>query len=195
MAEVVLGIGASHSPMINSTLEEWVAMKARQDEMGYLDREGRPATYDELVREAGGQYDAELKPGTLVARYEGVQTALDKLAVTIREASLDALIVIADDQRELFLDDNLPALLVYCGQRIKNEKCPLSMRMVKRLHDGLRIPYESLLAEADKSCTNILVAGARCLAIDGVTWALVVQHVPIAGPACQSPIVVRATSS
>ena len=24
---------------------------------------------------------------------------------------------------------------------------PLSLRMVKRLHDGLKIPYESLLAE------------------------------------------------
>ena len=30
---------------------------------------------------------------------------------------------------------------------VLNGKRPLSLRMVKRLHDGLRIPYESLLAE------------------------------------------------
>ena len=30
---------------------------------------------------------------------------------------------------------------------VLNHKRPLSLRMVKRLHDGLRIPYESLLAE------------------------------------------------
>ena len=31
---------------------------------------------------------------------------------------------------------------------VLNRKRPLSLRMVKRLHDGLNIPYESLLAEA-----------------------------------------------
>jgi len=42
MTKIVLGIGASHSPMINSTLEEWVAMKPREAEMKILDREGNP---------------------------------------------------------------------------------------------------------------------------------------------------------
>jgi HTH-type transcriptional regulator/antitoxin HigA len=31
---------------------------------------------------------------------------------------------------------------------VLNGKRPLSLRMIKRLHDGLRIPYESLLARA-----------------------------------------------
>lgn len=30
---------------------------------------------------------------------------------------------------------------------VLNRKRPLRLRMVKRLHDGLKIPYESLLAE------------------------------------------------
>jgi len=30
---------------------------------------------------------------------------------------------------------------------VLNRKRPLSLRMVKRLHDGLKIPYESLLTE------------------------------------------------
>jgi HTH-type transcriptional regulator/antitoxin HigA len=30
---------------------------------------------------------------------------------------------------------------------VLNRKRPLSLRMVKRLHDGLKIPYESLLAK------------------------------------------------
>jgi HTH-type transcriptional regulator/antitoxin HigA len=29
---------------------------------------------------------------------------------------------------------------------VLNRKCPLSLQMVKQLHDGLRIPYESLLS-------------------------------------------------
>ncbi len=29
---------------------------------------------------------------------------------------------------------------------VMNRKLPLTMKMVRRLHDGLRIPYESLMA-------------------------------------------------
>lgn len=32
---------------------------------------------------------------------------------------------------------------------VLNRKRPLSLRMVKKLHDGLKIPYESLLAEVN----------------------------------------------
>ncbi|MCO5121023.1 MAG: transcriptional regulator [Burkholderiaceae bacterium] len=32
---------------------------------------------------------------------------------------------------------------------VLNRKRPLSLRMVKRLHEGLKIPYESLLAEVE----------------------------------------------
>jgi len=31
---------------------------------------------------------------------------------------------------------------------VLNRKRPLSLRMVKRLHDGLKVPYESLLVES-----------------------------------------------
>ena len=31
---------------------------------------------------------------------------------------------------------------------VLNRKRPLSLRMIKRLHDGLRIPYESLMSRA-----------------------------------------------
>lgn len=36
---------------------------------------------------------------------------------------------------------------------VLNRKRPLSLRMIKRLHDGLKIPYESLLAEASSSAS------------------------------------------
>jgi len=31
---------------------------------------------------------------------------------------------------------------------VLNRERPLSLRMIKRLHEGLKIPYESLLTEA-----------------------------------------------
>lgn len=124
MARIVLGIGASHAPIINATREEWVAMMPREREMQMLDREGRPATYDELVAQAAGRYDQELSEEILTRRYDEVQSSLDRLATTIETAGLDSLIVIGDDQRELFLDDNLPGMLLYTGASIKNSARP-----------------------------------------------------------------------
>lgn len=45
---------------------------------------------------------------------------------------------------------DLEAYIVPGGRisEVLNRKRPLSLRMVKRLHDDLRIPYESLLADA-----------------------------------------------
>ena len=45
---------------------------------------------------------------------------------------------------------NLEAYIGPSGRvsEVLNRKRPLSLRMIKRLHDGLHIPYESLLAGA-----------------------------------------------
>ena len=47
------------------------------------------------------------------------------IAVTVADAGLDALIIVGDDQNEQFVDDNMPAVLVYAGESIVNN--PLDM--------------------------------------------------------------------
>ena len=47
----------------------------------------------------------------------------------------------------------------YIGQsgrvsEVLNRRRPLSLRMVKRLHDGLKIPYESLMAGVSRASTE-----------------------------------------
>jgi hypothetical protein len=118
MAKLVLGIGTSHSPMLNATPEEWSRFEAREPTMTLLDREGHPSTYEALVREAAGRFDHEYGAAQFAERHARAQTGLDRLAGEIRNARLDALVVIGDDQKELFLSDNLPAFLIYCGYGI-----------------------------------------------------------------------------
>lgn len=127
MAEMVFAIGTSHSPMLNATVAEWGRFEAREPTMSLLDREGNPASFESLVRQAGGRYAGEYAPEKLAARHAAAQAALDRLSAEIREARLDALIVIGDDQKELFLEENLPGLLVYCGKSL-----PHKMRAPKR---------------------------------------------------------------
>ena len=118
MARIVLGIGTSHSPMLNATVAEWAWFAPREPTIKLLDREGHSTTYDALVRAAAGRFDAECNQEKFAERHASAQAALDRISAEIRNARLDALIVVGDDQKELFLDDNLPGLLVYRGRTV-----------------------------------------------------------------------------
>jgi 3-O-methylgallate 3,4-dioxygenase len=116
--QVVLGIGTSHSPMLNATVEEWPRFAPRDPTLRYFDSDGEPATYEALLARAAGRHDAECTPERFAARAGAARAAIDRLAREIAQARLDALVVIGDDQKELFTDTHLPGLLVYHGERI-----------------------------------------------------------------------------
>jgi len=53
-------------------------------------------------------------------RYDACQRALDKLAAKFAEVKPDAVVIVGNDQRELFTDENTPAFLVFTGGKIEN---------------------------------------------------------------------------
>lgn len=124
MGRFVLGVGTSHSPMLNATVEEWAWFAPREPTVRLLDREGRRTSYEALVAEAAGRFDAECTPAKFAERHALAQAALDRVSEEIRIAGLDALIVVGDDQKELFLEDNLPGLLVYRGKTVPHQARP-----------------------------------------------------------------------
>jgi 3-O-methylgallate 3,4-dioxygenase len=124
MGAVVLGIGTSHSPMLNATAEEWARFAPRDPTLTYFGRDGERTTYDALLAQAGGRFDPECVPARFAERVGAAQAALDRLAGEIERARLDALVVVGDDQKELFLDDCIPALLVYYGATIGHQRRP-----------------------------------------------------------------------
>ncbi len=63
---------------------------------------------------------AELTPERLAARHAEAQAGVDRLREAVRRAELDALIVVGDDHKELYRDDNLPSFVVYYGETIRN---------------------------------------------------------------------------
>ena len=121
MAEIVLGIATSHTPMLNAPAEDWPRFLERDRVRALLDREGRPVRYDELLERADPAVLAELAPPRVAARHAEAQQALDRLAAALGRAELDALVIVGDDHRELYGDDNLPSLLVYRGETIRNQ--------------------------------------------------------------------------
>jgi hypothetical protein len=120
MARLVLGIGASHTPMLNAPAEDWPRFIDRDGVRDFLDKEGRPATYADLLARAEPHVEAELTPERFAARHAEAQAGVARLREAIRRAELDALIVVGDDHKELYGDDNLPSFVVYYGETIRN---------------------------------------------------------------------------
>lgn len=126
MADIVLGIGTSHSPLLASPPEDY-PKHAEIDAKGrrLLDRDGRPCTYGELLERADPAIRRQIEPAVLQERAARCTANVERLAATLEAAALDALIVIGDDQHEQFFDDNMPAILIYSGETIENN--PLAM--------------------------------------------------------------------
>jgi len=125
MADIVLAIGSSHSPMLNSPAEDY-RQHAEIDQglsdwkRQLVDKEGRPVSYEELLSRADPAIAELLTEELINARIAQCQAAIARLRRTLADAELDALIVVGDDQHEQFFEDNMPAVLVYWGETIRN---------------------------------------------------------------------------
>ena len=124
MARIVLGIATSHTPMLNTPAKDWPSFIDRDGVREFLDKEGDPATYAELLTRPDPRALPELTPERFLARHDEAQAAIERLKQSVRRAELDALIIVGDDQKELFHEDHLPSILVYYGDTIRN--VPLS---------------------------------------------------------------------
>ena len=82
----------------------------------HLSKEGRPVTYEELLKLAPRGMDGQLTPDVFADKHQRAMAELEHLSAVLRHARLDTLIVVGDDQKELYHDDNMPAVLLYRGE-------------------------------------------------------------------------------
>ena len=120
MAKIVLGLGTSHTPMLLASDETLLRFEETDQRIKHRDKEGRPATYAELLEKADPQMAAMVAPAELVARQNKARAAIAHVSKTLNTAKLDALIVMSDDQDEAYLEDARPTFAVYYGETILN---------------------------------------------------------------------------
>lgn len=126
MARLVLAVGTSHSPALNSTANDYAEHEARDRARPYqLDRDGNRCSFEALADTAPPHVRDEIRPETIARRVDACNRDMARIGEAIRTAKLDALVVVGDDQREQYHDDNMPALLVYWGDTIRNNVLPL----------------------------------------------------------------------
>ena len=120
MANIVLGLGTSHSPHLNIGPELW-ARRGEEDHrhpMLYRVPDGTHVTYDELMETASPDIMKELSPDVFQRRHEANQRGISAVGEALEEANPDVLVMVGDDQHEVFQDDNMPAIGIYYGERV-----------------------------------------------------------------------------
>ncbi|SDW19292.1 3-O-methylgallate 3,4-dioxygenase [Alicyclobacillus hesperidum] len=111
MAKIVLGVGSSHSPQVSSPSEVWPLHAQR-------DRENPDTQYEQREFQYANVLAPQLRPEVWQRKYEQCQMAIDHLQSVIAQVSPDVIVVIGDDQEELFWDEVKPAFAVYWGDEI-----------------------------------------------------------------------------
>lgn len=125
MGRLVAAFGSSHSTMLFSAVENWQALFDHVDCKAPInDLDGTPRSFDELLKSAPESAAVKISPQAIGERHAVTRKSMDRLQADLADAKLDALIVIGDDQREIFKDACRPAIGIYYGDKIRNAAAP-----------------------------------------------------------------------
>jgi len=92
----------------------------------YYDRAGHKTTYEALLAAAPKNAAALVTPEKMGERWDQAEAAMDTLRDRIAAAKLDVLLVVGDDQTELFRTTNNPTFAIYYGDTIRNAKADVA---------------------------------------------------------------------
>jgi 3-O-methylgallate 3,4-dioxygenase len=111
MTRIVLGLGTSHSPQVSTQPEAWHLHAERDHGNPQLDM---PA----LEKAAPADIAEQLSIDVYRAKHDDCQRAIARLSEALIAARPDVVVVVGDDQRELFLDECSPAFALFTGNAL-----------------------------------------------------------------------------
>jgi hypothetical protein len=111
MAEIVIGIGTSHSPQLSIRADDWDYLLKKDETDPRLD-------YAALLKKARPGLEKELTPEKFRERDEACQKAVKTVGDALRASKADVVVIFGDDQQEQFHDDNMPTFAIYQGKSV-----------------------------------------------------------------------------
>jgi hypothetical protein len=120
MAEVVLGIGSSHGPLLSTPPDQWdLRAKADRENKSHWYR-GKSYDFESLLKERAPGFAAEITAATRRERFAQCRQAMEALGRKFNDVAPDAVIIVGNDQREFFNPGLTPAITIYRGSQITN---------------------------------------------------------------------------
>lgn len=119
MAEIVLGMASSHAPQLEMPADKWkVYGDVNRTQPQHWFR-GKTYSFPDLVElRASDHFERECNEETFALRFNACQDAIAHLAQTLARVKPDVCVLLGDDQKEAFQDDNMPSLGVYYGETV-----------------------------------------------------------------------------
>ncbi|MDF5756941.1 hypothetical protein [Spongiactinospora sp. TRM90649] len=157
MTEIVLGVGTSHGPLLNTPPGDWDQRAAADRRNPALMYQGRPWSYDDL-RAARDDFAPQVEPAVREERHARSRAALAALGRTIAEVDPDVLVIVSSDHKELFGDELLPAFGVYWGAEVDHQ--PLGDDELAAMGPGLAVSARGYVPDVPtkRACAPELAA-------------------------------------
>lgn len=139
MADIVLGLGSSHGPLLSTPPEEWHQRAEADRRNTGLWYRGRQWTFDDLVRERGGPeaFREDLDLTVRRERRQACDAAIDSLSAALYEAAPDVVVIVTDDQREVFSEQLQPTMGIFHGDEVAH--MPLAEEQLTEMGPGLAV--------------------------------------------------------
>ncbi len=140
MARVTLGLGVSHGPMLSTPPDQWDGrVKADRQNSEHAFR-GGTYTFDELVQlRADENLAAQITLSASTTRHAACQHGIEALAARLDQSRPDILVLVGNDQREIFKPELTPAFSVFYGDTIRNPA--LTEERLSQLKPGLAVAH------------------------------------------------------
>ena len=120
MADIVLGIGSSHGPLLSTPPEQW-DLRASADRANKAHwYRGKTYDFQGLLKERAPGFADEITVEKRRERFMQCRSGLEALGRKFDDVSPEAVVILGNDQREFFNAGLTPSITVYRGAQIRN---------------------------------------------------------------------------
>jgi hypothetical protein len=131
MAKIVLGMATSHGPLLSTPPEQWGERVKADRANPALWFRGTPYKFDALeTLRSAEKLEQKSELAERQARYDRCRKALAAMAATFEKVNPDVVVIVGNDQQEVFCDKNMPAFSIYWGESVTNRP-PTEAQMAK----------------------------------------------------------------
>ena len=121
MGRIVLGMGSSHSPQLSTPANLWLNHGEGDKNIPMLlDNAGDHKSFEELLEAAPSNIAEQLEAEVLERRHDANQQGIERLSEALVDSRLDVLVIVGDDQEEMYKNDNRPAIAIFWGDTFTN---------------------------------------------------------------------------
>lgn len=168
MGDIVIGIASSHTPHLSAGVEYWEHHGEVDKTRGpLLGRDGNYHDWDDLVASADFDVAQELTQVTYESKYRRAQAAIEQLSAALADARPDVVVIIGDDQWELFQDEGIPTFSFFTGQKLVD--VPPAPETLEKMTAGRRAAQWA--AHGDRANTHVSHPELAAHLVDAVAAA------------------------